>query len=180
MLYALQLCGLPLRHFLVLTAARSGEIRSARWSEINLDKATWIGPAERMKAGKTHAVPLSEAALSVFKRTAEFRTGGSDLVFPGAKRGRPLSDMTHPAKRSAPYFRLVTRMQRGWFKKIGAAWKRGVYKSRPIGGSHKAAFNETSASLYQQALTGALHYLLKGADAKARATSAFHPLLTFG
>jgi len=79
---------------LILTAARSGEIRLARWSEIDLDKATWTVPAERMKAGKTHIVPLSEAALSVFKRAAEFRTGGSDLVFPGAKRGRPLSDMT--------------------------------------------------------------------------------------
>lgn len=61
------------------------------------------------------------------------------------------------------------RMQRGWFKKIGAAWKRGVYRSRPIGGSLKLAFSAASASLYQQALTGALHYLLKGADAQARA-----------
>jgi len=62
------------------------------------------------------------------------------------------------------------RLQRGWFKKIGAAWKRGVYLSRPIAGSHKAAFSEASTRLYRQALTGALHYLLKGADAKARAT----------
>ena len=47
-----------------------------------------------MKAGKTHVVPLSPAALGVFNRASEFRTGGSDLVFPGMKRGRPLSDMT--------------------------------------------------------------------------------------
>ena len=60
-------------------------------------------------------------------------------------------------------------MQRGWFKKIGATWKRGVYKSRPIGGSHKLAFSKASTNLYQQALTGALHYLLKGADDEARA-----------
>ncbi|WP_436286363.1 tyrosine-type recombinase/integrase [Sphingomonas telluris] len=79
---------------LILTAARSGEVRLARWSEIDMDKATWTVPAERMKAGKTHIVPLSEAALSVFKRATEFRTGGTDLVFPSAKRGRPLSDMT--------------------------------------------------------------------------------------
>ena len=79
---------------LVLTAARSGEIRLARWNEIDLDKATWTVPAERMKAGKTHVVPLSQAALNAFNRAAEFRTGGSDLVFPGMKRGRPLSDMT--------------------------------------------------------------------------------------
>jgi len=67
-----------------------------------------------------------------------------------------------------PILGSFTRMQRGWFKKIGAAWKCGVYKSRPIGGSHKVAFSEASASLYRQALTGALHYLLKGADAQAR------------
>ena len=68
-----------------------------------------------------------------------------------------------------PILGLFTRMQRGWFKKIGAAWKRGVYKSRPIGGSHRLAFSEAGASLYQQALKGALHYLLKGADVQARA-----------
>ena len=79
---------------LILTAARSGEIRLARWNEIDMDKQTWTVPAARMKAGKTHVVPLSKAALSVFERAAEFRSGGSDLVFPGAKRGRPLSDMT--------------------------------------------------------------------------------------
>jgi hypothetical protein len=60
------------------------------------------------------------------------------------------------------------RMQRGWFKKIGAAWKRGVYKSCPIGGSHKLAFNPLCSRLYKQALSGALHYLMKGADAQAR------------
>jgi hypothetical protein len=67
-----------------------------------------------------------------------------------------------------PILGSFTRMQRGWFRKIGAAWKRGVYLSRPIGGSHKVAFSEASTDLYQQALTGALHYLLKGADTEAR------------
>jgi integrase len=79
---------------LVLTAARSGEVRLARWSEIDPDKATWTIPAERMKAGKTHVVPLSPAALRVFRRAAELRVAGTDLVFPGLKRGKPLSDMT--------------------------------------------------------------------------------------
>lgn len=67
-----------------------------------------------------------------------------------------------------PILGSFARMQRGWFRKIGAAWKRGVYMSRPIGGSHKLAFNATSEHLYKQAITGALHYLLKGADTKAR------------
>lgn len=79
---------------LILTAARSGEIRGARWSEVDLDAATWTVPAERMKAGKAHAVPLSLAAVDVFKRAEALRIEGSELVFHGSKRGRPLSDMT--------------------------------------------------------------------------------------
>lgn len=79
---------------LILTAARSGEIRGARWPEVDLDAATWTVPANRMKAGKAHIVPLSGAALGVFKRAAELKMEGSDLVFQGLKRGRPLSDMT--------------------------------------------------------------------------------------
>ena len=79
---------------LILTAARSGEIRLARWSEVDLDAALWTIPAVRMKAGKTHVVPLSKAAVAVFRKAESFRTEGSDLVFPGAKRGKPLSDMT--------------------------------------------------------------------------------------
>ena len=67
-----------------------------------------------------------------------------------------------------PLLSSFNRMQRGWFKKIGAAWERGVYKSRAIGGSHKLAFSRANSDLYQQALKGALHYLLKAADPKAR------------
>ena len=79
---------------LILAAARSGEIRGARWSEVDLQAATWTVPAERMKAGKAHVVPLSPAAIDVFTRATTLRIDGSDLVFHGAKRGRPLSDMT--------------------------------------------------------------------------------------
>lgn len=79
---------------LILTAARSGEIRGARWNELDLEAATWTVPAERMKAGKAHVVPLSPAALDAFKRAASLRIESSDLIFHGSKRGRPLSDMT--------------------------------------------------------------------------------------
>jgi len=79
---------------LILTAARSGEIRGACWSELDLEAATWTVPAERMKAGKDHVVPLSPAALDVFRRAAELRTEATELVFYGSKRGKPLSDMT--------------------------------------------------------------------------------------
>jgi len=79
---------------LILTAVRSGEIRGAKWSEIDLEARTWTIPADRMKAGKAHTVPLSDPVLTILNRAATLRVEGSDLVFPGAIRGKPLSDMT--------------------------------------------------------------------------------------
>jgi integrase len=79
---------------LILTAARSGEVRGARWSELDLEAGLWTIPGNRMKAGKEHIVPLSPEALDVFSRAKALRLADSDLVFPGVKRGRPLSDMT--------------------------------------------------------------------------------------
>ena len=79
---------------LILTAARSGEVRGATWDEIDLDAALWTIPGKRMKAGKAHTVPLSPVAVEVFKRAAGLRLKGSELVFYGQKPGRPLSDMT--------------------------------------------------------------------------------------
>lgn len=82
----------------ILTATRSGEVRGARWSELDLDAATWTIPAERTKTGKRtgkpHVVPLSPAAVDVFNRAKALRIQASDLVFHGSKRGKPLSDMT--------------------------------------------------------------------------------------
>jgi len=82
---------------LVLTAARSGEVRGAIWGEVDLEATLWTIPAERMKAGKAHVIPLSDAALAVFEKIKRYRTAGDGddaLVFPGMKRGKPLSDMT--------------------------------------------------------------------------------------
>ena len=79
---------------LILTAARSGEIRGATWSELNLEAGLWTVPAARMKMGRTHVVPLSPQALAVFERARKYRVGASDLVFPGQKVKKPLSDMT--------------------------------------------------------------------------------------
>lgn len=78
----------------VLTAARSGELRGAVWSEVDFERALWTVPAGRMKMDREHVVPLSAAALRIFKRANALRTEGSDFVFPGAARGKPLSDMT--------------------------------------------------------------------------------------
>lgn len=77
--------------FTILTAARSGETRGATWDEIDLESGVWTIPAERMKAEKEHRVPLSPAALDILGQAK----GLSDsLVFPGARKGKPMSDMT--------------------------------------------------------------------------------------
>jgi integrase len=75
--------------FTILTAARTGEVRGARWSEIDLDAKVWNIPASRMKANRPHRVPLSDAALAIVKAMAEIRQG--DFVFPGTRANRPMS-----------------------------------------------------------------------------------------
>ena len=75
--------------FMVLCAGRSGEARCATWDEIDLDGAVWTIPAERMKAGREHRVPLSDRALEVLREAAAIQRG--ELVFPAPATGRPLS-----------------------------------------------------------------------------------------
>ncbi|RIK96988.1 MAG: integrase [Proteobacteria bacterium] len=78
--------------FVVLTAVRSGEARGATWDEIDLDAALWTIPAERMKGGKEHRVPLSGRALEILRVMKARAING--LVFPGRGGDRMLSDMT--------------------------------------------------------------------------------------
>ena len=89
--------------FAILTAARSGEVRGAKWAEIDLRARKWTIPAGRMKAEREHVVPLSDAAIAVLRKMEACRLG--DLVFPGVKEGRPVSDMTLTA--------VLRRMNRG-------------------------------------------------------------------
>jgi integrase len=77
--------------FCILTAARSGEVLGARWSEFDLDKKIWTVPADRMKAGREHRVPLSSRAVSIVKLLAKVKAG--EFVFPGQARNKPLSNM---------------------------------------------------------------------------------------
>lgn len=67
--------------FVVLTATRSGEVRGATWSEIDFDSATWVIPAERMKSGLEHRVPLPGRALEVLAEVRRY-SDGNGLVFP--------------------------------------------------------------------------------------------------
>ncbi len=80
--------------FIILTAARSGEVRGMTWDEVDASQAVWVVPAERMKATKEHRVPLSRSALAVLKMAGEPQPGA--FVFPNDK-GRAMSDMVFKA-----------------------------------------------------------------------------------
>jgi integrase len=80
--------------FLILTAARSGEARGATWSEIDLVTATWTIPAERMKAGREHRVPLSGPAIDLLRMLAMVRTASPLVFFGVGSDGRPVADVT--------------------------------------------------------------------------------------
>lgn len=77
--------------FQILTAARSGEVRGAVWSEIDIPKGIWTIPGERMKAGKEHRVPLSNRAIEILRALP---AGGADDPVFKSPRGKFLSDMT--------------------------------------------------------------------------------------
>ena len=89
--------------FLILTATRTGETLGAIWNEVDIAARLWTIPAARMKAGKDHRVPLSDAALTVLKQMHAIRH--SDYVFPGGRDRRPLSEMA--------LLMLLRRMERG-------------------------------------------------------------------
>ena len=78
--------------FLVLTAGRSKEVRGARWGEVDFDGAVWTVPADRMKGGRDHRVPLSGQAIEVL-REAQSSADSTGLVFPSVT-GRVMSDST--------------------------------------------------------------------------------------
>jgi integrase len=80
--------------FLILSAARTGEVTGARWSEFSETEAIWTVPAGRMKGGREHRVPLSTRAVTILEELALVRTdpGPSAFIFPGSQRGKPISN----------------------------------------------------------------------------------------
>ncbi len=88
--------------FLILTATRTSEVIGAQWSEFDLDAKLWTIPADRMKAGREHRVPLSPQAVAFLGKPPPSLSG---YVFPGQKEGKPLSNMT--------MLGLLKRMDRG-------------------------------------------------------------------
>ncbi|MDR3449303.1 MAG: integrase arm-type DNA-binding domain-containing protein [Alphaproteobacteria bacterium] len=79
--------------FVILTAARSGEVRQATWEQVDLEAATWTRPAAVMKMREGHVVTLSAAAVALLVRFQPDKVLRKGLIFPGAK-GKALSDMS--------------------------------------------------------------------------------------
>jgi integrase len=78
--------------FLILTAARTSEVIEAKWDEIDFEQAAWTIPADRMKAGREHRVPLAPRSVELLKH-AKLLAAGSDFVFPGRSGKKPMSNM---------------------------------------------------------------------------------------
>jgi integrase len=92
--------------FAILTAARTGEVLGARWREIDLDAKVWTVPADRMKAGREHRVPLSDPAVAILVALRGIFAHDPDAyVFPGTRESKPLSNMA--------MIMLLRRMKRG-------------------------------------------------------------------
>ena len=91
--------------FTILAAARTSETLGAHWPEMDLTNAVWSVPAARMKLRREHRVPLSGAALLLLRRMAEVRAEPDEYVFPGVRKGKPLSNMAMAM--------LLRRMGRG-------------------------------------------------------------------
>ncbi len=90
--------------FAILTAARTGEVIGARLAEIDLQHAVWTIPGDRMKAGVEHRVPLSADAMAILREAKKLRGEDDAFVFPGGKKGKPLSNMA--------FLMLLRRMKR--------------------------------------------------------------------
>lgn len=102
--------------FLILTAARSGEVREMTWGELDFEAATWTVPSHRMKLGVMHTVPLSKEALDILH--AQKRSGSDDFVF-SLRRNTPLSDMTLSAVIKRMSSRQVGRDGQGYLDPDG-------------------------------------------------------------
>ena len=137
----------------VLTAARSGEVRGARWSEIDLKAGTWTIPGSRMKMERDHAVPLSDAAVALLRSLMQSDSDG--LIFP-APRGGQYSDMSLTA--------VIDRM--GWKEKTTAHGFRAVFKSWAVERTDSPDF--VSEMALAHSVGGAIHKAYQRSDLLAK------------
>ena len=112
--------------FTILTALRSGSIRAATWSQIQLEEARWVIPAENMKTGEEFIVPLSVAARTLLLELDERRSKASDLLFPSPKDPqKPLSENTMRKLLQTHYERATVHGMRAAFR----TWAREIVEA---------------------------------------------------
>ena len=106
-----------LLEFTILTAGRSGEARDAVWNEVNLRDMTWTIPAERMKMGKAHTVPLSTRAMQIIEEFKQFNHGPNDYIFQHPTRKTPFSsNATRALLKRMDYGHITTHGFRSTFR----------------------------------------------------------------
>jgi integrase len=123
-----------------VTAAHTGEVIGARWDEIDLEEKIAVVPGGRMKAEREHRVPLASAAMAVLERMTTIQ--GDDFVFPGGKKGRPLSSMAMLA--------VLKRMDR---RELTAHGFRSSFRDWGYGpGTHGRRQGRSRGDLFQKRL----------------------------
>ena len=133
--------------FIILTAARAGEVRGMYWSEINFECATWTVPAARMKMRREHRVPLSGRAIEILKEALSL-SRGDGLAFPGST-GKPLSNMAFTMLLRRLAIEAVTHGFRSTFKdwclsETSAPWAVSeAALAHNLGNSMEAAYART-------------------------------------
>ena len=133
--------------FLVLTASRSGEARLANWDEINWATATWTIPAERMKARRTHEVPLSSDSLKILHQAGTLNGGLEEgLIFPANQSGTALSDMAFTEMLRRLEIRAVPHGFRRSFKTWASVTKAGTRYETEAALAHNVGEDETEES----------------------------------
>ena len=136
--------------FLILTAARSGEILGARWDELDEAAAVWTVPAHRMKAGKAHRVPLSVPALAILSEMRAARRNDHPFIFPGQRPRKPLSNMALEM--------TMRRLGAGEFTPHGMSWSSAIGRPRSSGSNIRrpnAASRTRSGATRRWPTTGA-------------------------
>jgi integrase len=154
--------------FLILTAARSGEVLGARWDEIDMEAKVWTVPASRMKAGREHRVPLSTPALTVLEAVKPLAVepgSGRAAVFPSQQRGKPLSAMA-----------LAMLMRR-----IGAAWTVHGFRSsfRDWAGEISSSPRELAEAALAHTLGDATERAYRRGDALEKRRAVMESWATF-
>lgn len=125
--------------FVILTAARSDEVRSATWTEIDFERGLWTIPAGRMKRGRDHTVPLSKPAIKLLKRQ---HSNGHAHPFTN-RRGGPLSDMALSV--------LVKRMHDSSIMRGGAGYLDPAYNKIAVPHGFRSSFKDWARNLTQYA-----------------------------